>query len=62
MKAIKDFFRRDWSVAEKVLVAIACALFGLVWGFLCAPAKKKSSCCNHNNYLTEDDADWEDAD
>ena len=44
---IKDFFTRDWTMTEKVLVILCCILLGMVKGFLLAPIKKGISCGNN---------------
>ncbi len=57
-EAVKDFFERDWTMTEKILVIICCILFGTLRGFLLAPIKKGISCGNNNgntyNGLDED--------
>ena len=46
-EAVKDFFRRDWTPAEKVLVILCCILFGVIKGFCLAPIKRGIKCgCN----------------
>ena len=46
--AIKEFFTRDWTLAEKILVILCCVLIGMVKGFLLAPIKRGISCGNNN--------------
>ena len=57
---IKDFFTRDWTMTEKVLVILCCILLGMVKGFLLAPIKKGISCGNNsgNTYNQLDDRYW----
>ena len=51
--AMKDFFTREWSPAEKVMMILVCFLSGMVHGFLWAPIKKGISCGNNsgNTYV-----------
>lgn len=57
---IKDFFTRDWTMTEKVLVILCSILLGMVKGFLLAPIKKGISCGNNsgNTYNQLDDQYW----
>lgn len=60
-EGIKEFFGRDWTTSEKVLVVICCILFGVVHGFMIAPIKKGISCGNNNgsnNYNDYADDFW----
>ena len=55
---VKEFFKKDWTVTEKVLLAVCLFLLGVVIGFLIAPIKKGISCGNNNgNTFTAED-DW----
>lgn len=45
---IKEFFQRDWTMTEKVLVILCCMLLGIVKGFLIAPIKGGIYCGNGN--------------
>lgn len=58
--AIKDFFGRDWTPAEKALVIICCILIGVIKGFFLAPIKRGISCGNNNGnvYNQLDDEYW----
>lgn len=47
-EALKCFFTRDWTLAEKILVVACCLLTGVLYGFLLAPVKKGISCLNNN--------------
>ena len=51
---IKDFFVRDWTMTEKVLIILCCLLLGI------APIKKGISCGNNNGntYNSLDDEYW----
>ena len=57
---VKEFFDREWTGTEKVLVIICCILAGVVYGFLIAPIKKGISCGynNGNNYNEFADDYW----
>lgn len=55
---VKDFFKRDWTTTEKVLVAICLLLLGVVIGFLLAPIKKGISCGNNNGNTYGDADNW----
>ena len=59
-EAVKDFFRRDWTPAEKVLVILCCILFGVIKGFCLAPIKRgiKCGCNNGNSYITNEEGEW----
>lgn len=54
-EGIRDFFMRDWTPAEKVLVILCCILIGVVKGFCLAPVKRGISFGNNNGntYLDE---------
>ena len=58
MKSVKDFFKRDWTLTEKILVMLCCVMFGIIKGFLMAPIKKGVSLGNNNcniyNQLEDD--------
>lgn len=43
---IRAFFRKDWTMEEKVLVTTAVFLAGMVVGFICSPVTS-ISCGNH---------------
>lgn len=45
---MKNFYDREWTMAEKVLLTTATLLFGVVIGFMFAPIKKGVYCGNHN--------------
>lgn len=57
---IKEFFTRDWTMTEKILIIICCILLGMIKGFFLAPIKKGINCgCNNgNNYNGLDDELW----
>lgn len=57
---IKYFFRRDWTMTEKILIIICCILLGMVKGFFLAPIKRGINCgCNNGNtYNGLDDEYW----
>lgn len=66
---IKDFFQRDWTPTEKVLMVLSCVLIGMVNGFLLAPIKGGIHCGNGNGdtYLLDDEdlyawENWDDED
>ena len=56
--AVKDFFKRDWTLTEKVLVVVCCILLGVVYGFLIAPIKKGVSIGTNNGNTYADDGEW----
>ncbi len=47
-KSVKDFFKRDWTLTEKILVILCCVMFGIIKGFLMAPIKKGVSIGSNN--------------
>lgn len=47
-EAIKGFFTRDWTLAEKVLIMLCCILIGVIKGFLLSPVKRGISVGNNN--------------
>lgn len=55
-KATAEFFRKDWSNAEKILVMLVCLLAGMLHGFSVAPIKKGINFGNHsgNTYVKEE--------
>lgn len=57
---IKDFFVRDWTPAEKILVILCCLLLGIIKGFLISPVKRGLFCGNNsgNTYNRFDDGYW----
>lgn len=59
-ESIKDFFRRDWTMSEKVLVILCCVLLGVIKGFFLSPIKKGISFGNNNGntYVGSEDDDW----
>lgn len=59
-EAVKEFFKRDWTPAEKVLVILCCVLIGVIKGFVLSPVKKGISCGNHssNVYNEREDEYW----
>lgn len=57
---IKEFFQKDWTPTEKVLVVLCCVLIGVIKGFLLAPIKAGIQCGNGNGdyyFVGEDDED-----
>lgn len=64
VKSIKDFFNRDWTMTEKILVILCCVMFGIIKGFIMAPIKKGISCGNNNGnvYNQLEDDYWLDDD
>ena len=58
-ESIKEFFARDWTPAEKVLVILCCIMLGVIKGFCLAPI----SCGNNNgnSYVQTDDGCWNEA-
>lgn len=63
LESIRDFFERDWTSAEKVLVILCCVLLGVVKGFCLAPIKRGISCGNNNgnSYMQTEDGYWSEA-
>ena len=59
-EAVKDFFRREWTVEEKILIILCCVMFGMIKGFLIAPIKRGISCGNNNGnvYNELEDEYW----
>lgn len=58
-ETVREFFKRDWTPTEKVLLIICCILIGVVKGFLLSPVKKGISCGNNNgNVYNELDDDY----
>ena len=58
-ESVKDFFRREWTVEEKILVILCCVMFGVIKGFMLAPIKKGISCGNNNgNVYNELEEAW----
>ncbi len=55
-EAVKDFFKRDWTPEEKILIILCCVLIGVIKGFLLAPIKRGIICGsnNGNSYVTND--------
>lgn len=51
---MRDFFYRDWTVAEKVLVILCCILFGLVKGLRSAKTRDISIGSHNGNGNTGD--------
>ncbi len=62
--SVKDFFKRDWTLTEKILVILCCVMFGTIKGFLMAPIKKGINCGynNGNVYNQLEDEYWLDDD
>lgn len=60
IESVKDFFRRDWTMSEKILVVLCCVMFGVIKGFLMAPIKRGISCGNNNGnvYNQLEDEGW----
>ena len=51
-KSFTEFLCRDWTPAEKILVATCCVLYGMIHGFLISPIKKGVSIgCNNGNNI-----------
>ena len=63
LESIRDFFERDWTPAEKVLVILCCVLLGVVKGFCLAPIKRGISCGNNNgnSYMQTEYGYWSEA-
>ena len=59
-RSVKDFFKRDWTMPEKILVVLCCVMFGMIKGFLLAPIKKGICCgCNNGNVYNQlEDECW----
>lgn len=60
IESVKDFFRRDWTMSEKILVVLCCVMFGVIKGFIMAPIKRGISCGNNNGnvYNQLEDEGW----
>lgn len=60
VESVKDFFKRDWTMSEKILVVLCCVMFGVIKGFLMAPIKRGISCGNNNGnvYNQLEDEGW----
>ena len=62
MKAIKNgckiFFQKDWTVQEKVLVMLNCALLGVILGVLFGPRKGAFALGSYNGNQLQEDC-WE---
>lgn len=59
LENVKEFFERDWTLVEKILVLTCCVLVGVIYGFLIAPIKKGISCGNNNgNYYSDFEDDF----
>ncbi len=63
-EAVRDFFERDWTMTEKILIIVCCVLIGTLRGFLLAPIKKGISVGNNNGntYSGTDEEFWLDED
>ncbi len=59
-EAVVDFFERDWTMTEKILIIVCCILLGTVKGFFLAPIKKGINCGNNNGntYNSMDEECW----
>lgn len=62
-EALKGFFKRDWTPAEKVLLIVCILLIGIIKGFLLSPVKKGIACGNNSGnvnhiYNDPDDDYW----
>ena len=56
MNKIREFFAKDWSVEERVLLTVAALLAGLTAGFLLSPFKSIQIGNNcGNSYGTEEE-------
>lgn len=62
-ESVKGFFKRDWTLSEKILVVLCCVMFGVIKGFLMSPIKRGISCGNNNgnSYVQTDDGCWNEA-
>lgn len=60
IESVKDFFRRDWTMSEKILVILCCVMFGVIKGFLMAPIKRGINCGSNNGnvYNQIEDKGW----
>lgn len=45
---MREFYKKEWSLSEKVLMTAFCFLLGMNLGFLFSPVKKGVYCGNHN--------------
>lgn len=54
LEDLRDFFHRDWTVAEKVLVIVCCVLFGLAKGSRSAKTRDISIGSHNGNGNTGD--------
>lgn len=59
-ESIKDFFEREWTPAEKLLVILCCLLLGVIKGFCMAPIRHGISFGNNNGntYNQLEDSFW----
>lgn len=59
-ESMKDFFRRDWSMSEKILVILCCILLGVIKGFFLSPIRRGISFGNNNGntYVGSEDDSW----
>lgn len=59
-ESLKDFFRRDWSMSEKILVIVCCILLGVIKGFFLSPIRRGISLGNNNGntYVGSEDDLW----
>lgn len=59
-ESLKDFFTRDWTLTEKLLMILCCVLFGIIYGFMLAPVKRGVKCFsdNGNTYNQMEDDFW----
>ena len=59
-ESVKGFFKRDWTLSEKILVVLCCVMFGVIKGFLMSPIKRGISCGNNNgnSYVQTEDGCW----
>ncbi len=57
---LKEFFTRDWTMTEKILVILCCVLIGVIKGFMLSPVKRgvKVFSDNGNTYHEMEDEFW----
>lgn len=58
LKCIKNFFKKDWSMSEKVLLTLLAVSFGVLMGIFLSPIKEGMDIENHfgcNNWSNNSD-------
>lgn len=45
---MKEFYQREWTMAEKILMTISLLVSGILLGFMFSPIKRGIYCGNHN--------------